>query len=107
MAHYGKEDTSLPQSRNGEYFFRLNHKNRNLNLKQYIYYLGPYRYNWHYDMELLLILEGSIEVNYGGQTVYLEEDDLLLLTPQYRPRFSGENSRQQSHADPAEPRLSG
>ncbi len=81
MAHYGKEDTSLPQSRNGEYFFRLNHKSRNLNLKQYIYYLGPYRYNWHYDMELLLILEGSIEVNYGGQTVYLEEDDLLLLTP--------------------------
>lgn len=81
MTQYNLGDSSLPAERSGEFFYRLRHGARGLDMKQYIYYLGPYRYNWHYDMELLLILSGIVEVNYGGSTVCLEEDDLLLLTP--------------------------
>lgn len=75
------EDSFLPNEREGEFFYRFEAKSHLLNAKQYIYYLGPYRYNWHYDIEIMLVLEGKIEVNYGGKTVFLEQDDLLILTP--------------------------
>ena len=44
-----------------------------------IYKIGSYHYNWHYELELIWLLEGKIEVNVNGEVCTLEEGDLYLI----------------------------
>lgn len=62
-----------------KYFYEIDRKSRSLHMRQYIYWIGPYRYNWHEALELMLILKGHVEMSCGGERVNLEEDDLLLI----------------------------
>lgn len=48
-------------------------------LKQYIYNIGSYHYNWHRELELLTVLNGKIEVCSQGNSKTLETDDVILL----------------------------
>lgn len=61
------------------YDYELKRQNRSLDIRQYVYWIGPYRYNWHEALELMLILKGNVEISCGGKTLHLEEDDLLLI----------------------------
>lgn len=54
-------------------------KNNLLNIKQYAYYITHYKYNWHKDMELLLVLDGEIEVNKNGVCHIMEKGDIILI----------------------------
>lgn len=54
-------------------------KNNLLNIKQYAYYITHYKYNWHKDMELLLVLDGEIEVNKNGVSHIMEKGDIILI----------------------------
>ncbi|GAU75971.1 AraC family transcriptional regulator [Fusibacter sp. 3D3] len=60
-------------------FFRYENKKRSLSIEQYIYYISAYRYNWHNDIELLLVLNGEIEVNKDGDSHILNRGDLILI----------------------------
>lgn len=60
-------------------FFRYENKKMALSIEQYIYYISAYRYNWHNDIELLLVLNGEIEVNKDGNSHILESGDIILI----------------------------
>ena len=62
-----------------KYFYEINRQERNLRLRQYIYWIGPYRYNWHEELELMLILKGDVELSCGGECYSLKEDDLIVI----------------------------
>lgn len=48
-------------------------------IKQYAYYITSYKYNWHKDIELLIVLDGEIEVNKNGESHILSKDDIILI----------------------------
>ena len=48
-------------------------------LKQYAYYITNYKYNWHKDIELLLVLDGEIEVNKNGISHIMSKGDVILI----------------------------
>lgn len=48
-------------------------------LRQYVYYVGSFHYNWHKEVEILCVLNGQVEVCAGGHVYDLKADDLLLI----------------------------
>lgn len=62
-----------------KYYYELNKPARTLTIRQYIYRIGQYRYNWHQALEILLVMKGRVEMSCGGKTVMMEEDDLILI----------------------------
>jgi AraC-like DNA-binding protein len=62
-----------------QFYYTYNKPNKNLNLKQYVYKIGSYHYNWHNDLELLLVLNGEVEISTNGVSRILEPDDIVLI----------------------------
>jgi AraC-like DNA-binding protein/quercetin dioxygenase-like cupin family protein len=62
-----------------QFYYTYNKPNKNINLKQYVYRIGSYHYNWHNDLELLLVLNGEIEVCTNGVSRILETDDMVII----------------------------
>lgn len=62
-----------------QFYYSYNKHNKSINLKQYIYRIGSYHYNWHNDLELFLVLNGKIEVCTNGKSRILEKDDVILV----------------------------
>lgn len=52
---------------------------RHLVCNEYVYHIGSFHYNWHKEIELLLILRGCVDVSSSGYLYTLEEDDMLLI----------------------------
>ncbi|MBQ9198340.1 MAG: AraC family transcriptional regulator [Clostridia bacterium] len=48
-------------------------------LRQYVYHVASFHYNWHKEIELLCVMRGSVEVCAGTDIFELGEDDLLLI----------------------------
>lgn len=48
-------------------------------LREYVYHIGSFHYNWHKEIELLCVLTGQVEVCSEGNVYELEADDLLLI----------------------------
>ncbi|MDY3983392.1 MAG: AraC family transcriptional regulator [Veillonellaceae bacterium] len=53
-----------------------------IRVESYIYRIGTYHYNWHPDIELLLVLKGRIEVCHDGAYSNLQERDIAILDSQ-------------------------
>lgn len=62
-----------------QFYYTYNKPNKNINLKQYVYTIGSYHYNWHNDLELLLVVNGEVEVCSNGVSRILETDDIILI----------------------------
>lgn len=62
-----------------QFYYTYNKPNKNINLKQYVYRIGSYHYNWHNDLELFLVLNGEVEVCANGVSRILEADDIILI----------------------------
>jgi AraC-like DNA-binding protein/quercetin dioxygenase-like cupin family protein len=62
-----------------QFYYTYNKPNKNMNLKQYVYRIGSYHYNWHNDLELLLVLKGEVEISTSGTSRILEPDDIVLI----------------------------
>ena len=60
-------------------YYTYDNKTSGLHLKQYAYYINSYKYNWHKDIELLLVLNGEIEVNKNGESHVMQKDDVILI----------------------------
>lgn len=52
-----------------------------ISIEQSVYRIGSYHYNWHREMELLLMLRGEMEVCSQAAIRVLKEDDLILINP--------------------------
>ena len=59
------------------YEYRKDHSS--IRAKSYVYGIGSYHYNWHDDLEILLLLRGQVEACANGTSVSLGEDDLILI----------------------------
>lgn len=57
--------------------------NVDISFDQLIYKVGSYHYNWHYDIELLWLLSGQIEMSVEGAVYHLFEDDLILINSNF------------------------
>jgi AraC-like DNA-binding protein len=62
-----------------QFYYTYNKSNKNINLKQYIYRIGSFHYNWHNDLELLIVLNGEVEVCTNGISRILETDDMVII----------------------------
>lgn len=51
----------------------------NINLKQYIYRMGSYHYNWHKELEILTVIQGEAEVCVDGESKVLKTGDVILI----------------------------
>ena len=60
-----------------EYYYK--YKDNEIELTQYIYKTGSYHYNWHKDLELLVVLNGKLEVTTNGKSWLLGKDNLILI----------------------------
>lgn len=63
----------------GQYKCALELKKEDIVINQYIYEVGGYRYNWHKDIEIMLVLVGKVEVCVEGKIYNLEEGDVILV----------------------------
>lgn len=48
-------------------------------LKLFIHKLGSVSKHWHTSIELLLVLEGSIDISVNGNSYHLKEEDVILI----------------------------
>lgn len=62
-----------------EYFFEVIKESRNLFYKLYIHKIGVFRFNWHKEIEVIIILKGKGEVCVEGKKYLLEEDDSIII----------------------------
>lgn len=62
-----------------QFYYEYRREHKNIELKQYIYRIGSYHYNWHSDLELLLVLNGEVEMCTRGASHILGKDDLILI----------------------------
>lgn len=63
----------------GVMYYTWKNEKRDIDVKQYVYYISAYRYNWHEAMELLIVLQGEIEVSISGENYILEQDDMMII----------------------------
>lgn len=59
--------------------FNYTFNKNNINLKQYIYKIGSYHYNWHKELEILVVINGEAEVCVDGVSKILEAGDVILI----------------------------
>lgn len=67
----------------GQEHFEMQWPRENLFLSGFVHEIMNYRYHWHTsDYELNILLHGSQEFCRGNQSYLLEEDDVLLVSPE-------------------------
>ncbi len=59
--------------------FYYSFSKNDINLKQYIYKIGSFHYNWHKELELLTVVNGEVEVCTDGTSKVLKTDDIILI----------------------------
>lgn len=64
-----------------ELYFKSTSKHPLLDLEFYAYSVGSYHYNWHNQVELMLVLQGELELNSNGVVHQLKEDDVIWINP--------------------------
>ena len=57
----------------------LEMKDKGIIARQCIYEVGGYRYNWHKDVEVMLVISGKVEVCVEGNVYNMEEGDLIVI----------------------------
>lgn len=62
-----------------EFYYQVNKESKNLFYKLYIHKIGPFRFNWHKEIEVNIILKGKVEVCVEGKKYLLKEDDCIII----------------------------
>lgn len=65
----------------GQMHYTYQNKNAGISIEQSVYRTGSYHYNWHTELEFLVVLCGEIEVCSHAMCRVLQEDDLILINP--------------------------
>lgn len=63
-------------------FYNFLYQHGHIAFSQYIYRIGTYHYNWHPEIEVLLVLQGAVEVCHDNEYTNLGPDDFIILPPQ-------------------------
>lgn len=62
-----------------EFFFEVADKEKNLFYKLYVHKIGPFRFNWHKEIEINIVLKGGMEVCVEGKKIFLQQDDCIII----------------------------
>ncbi|MBD8976678.1 AraC family transcriptional regulator [Veillonella magna] len=63
-------------------YFNYVYTHNHIQMSGYIYRISTYHYNWHPEVEVLIVLQGSVEVCHDGDYTVLDADDCIILSPQ-------------------------
>lgn len=61
------------------YFGEINDPQSRVVLKEYIHEINRFRFNWHPQMELMIVTSGKLEAYVEGSVYEMEEDDVLFI----------------------------
>ena len=61
------------------YYGEMNEPQSHIVLKEYVHEINRFRFNWHPQIELMIVTAGCLEACVNGSVHYLEEDDVLLI----------------------------
>lgn len=61
------------------FFYQINKENKNLFYKLYVHKISSFQFNWHKEIQINMILRGSIEVCVEGRKYLLGEDDIMII----------------------------
>lgn len=61
------------------YFGEINDPQNHTVLKEYIHEINRFRFNWHPQMELMIVTSGRLEAYVEGSIYEMEEDDVLFI----------------------------
>lgn len=50
-----------------------------ITIDEAVYTIGLYHFNWHKEIEIFWLLNGKVEMNVDGKTIYLLADDLYVI----------------------------
>ena len=54
-------------------------ESQEINSKQYIYETGGYHYNWHHEIEIMMVMLGNVEVCVEGEVYDYYEGDIIVI----------------------------
>ena len=63
----------------GEYHEVIRRPQRGIDLRQYVYDVGSYHYNWHPELELQVVLSGEVEVVAAGEASTKFPGDVVVI----------------------------
>ena len=63
-------------------YFNYAYDHGHIQFSQYIYRIGTYHYNWHPEIEILVVLQGAVEVCHDSEYTNLGVNDIIMLPPQ-------------------------
>lgn len=63
-------------------YFNYVYDHGHIKFSQYIYRIGTYHYNWHPEIEVLVVLQGAVEVCHDREYTNLGVNDIIILPPQ-------------------------
>lgn len=61
------------------YYYEIIEGEGTLPLKTIIHSVDGFQFHWHKELEILFVLEGSVNVRVGEETYYLKEKDIILI----------------------------
>jgi AraC-like DNA-binding protein len=62
-----------------EFYYQVHKESKNMFYKLYIHKIGPFRFNWHKEIEVNIILKGKVEFCVQGKKYLLEEDECIII----------------------------
>ena len=62
-----------------QFNYSIELEKQNIFIREYVHKIGGYRYNWHNEIEIMLILSGKVEVCVEGDIYILKESDIILI----------------------------
>lgn len=63
-------------------YFKYDYTQGDISFSSYIYRVSTYHYNWHPEIELLIVLKGSVEVCHDSEYTMLRKDDAIIYSSQ-------------------------
>lgn len=61
------------------YYGEIGNLSQQVLIKEYVHLINRFRFNWHPQIELMVVINGSLEACVDGEVYHLEEDDVLLI----------------------------
>ncbi len=62
-----------------KYYYEIIEREEALPLKAIIHSVDRFQFHWHKELEILFVLEGSVNVRIGEEKYYLKEKDIILI----------------------------
>lgn len=60
-------------------FYRVEKESKNIFYKLYIHKIGTFKFNWHREIEINIVLKGKVEFCVEGERYILESDDFIII----------------------------